>query len=415
MPIPIEIAADYSNNLPFGNMPFVIGSKIYVVGLNGSSSPGVFSSADNGNTWTHQDAAHEPSPSGLITCDTDGTFIYFVSVNASNFITIWVFDTTTNLWGANYVSTRASSADTEIVCSYRSGDTALVIMGQFFATPGNEGRCGTGIFDTSTLTFGTFAQTAGSTSDDNTTWAPVGIVVVNNITPTSLLMYLQGPTTSGGSTSNLVVNEFTTSAGSTVAIDASSTTNGIPETATPRAGNGWIIVAWQPDATNDPTTVHVLKAPLSTPTTFALQVLTPGNFPVFSVSIDDNGTLELLMSYGNSPYPLYQFQDSGSGFGSGLELLPNVSINDNSDQLSSTVSSASPGWGVAYVDDTPALWWLGSAPSKASLAMPYGGQQPFVTIAPSSCEIARQKVRTHSGSRIITNLGQQVFPSLKVR
>lgn len=402
MPSPVQITSSGFLNSTQGN-PIQIGDSLYVLVVTDSDTIQMWKSLDGGNTWAEMDAAHEPAINGGSTpcyCSDGANFIYvFYSDQTSNNQAVNTYSISSDTWGTENVST--IDGQSEITCWYRPSDGVCILFAQAIVLPGSfEGRVGWASYNpTENVWSTTWTQTAGSTSTDHTTWAVVAVVGLS--VSEALFITVRFPDYGQIGTATLYVQTFTgTSFSGVTEIDSAPA----PQYEGPywvyaNSGNGMVVVAWQPNIFADPSEIHVLKSDTSS-LSWTSQSLTVGtDIQCWTQSIDNDGTIQFLICSADSGgnYPLYQYSDSGSGFGTPSTVFTN---DDIFVVFGITTTNSSPGWSINYQDGS-GIWWLNAGgspppPAPSAPAMINAGALQYACLPSNGnvCRFSRSKFKS---------------------
>ena len=411
MATPVQI----STALPepsFESSPFQIGGNLYVPSINiGSGEIGIFTSSDSGSTWSQLDAAHDPTQNAtFFSCDTDGTNIYIACSDVNNFLSVYVFDTITELWlnaGAPYEST-FNNFTTIPKCAYSGGNLVVSCETQisdfdFYAA----------FFDTSSLTWGSLFKltTQGSAAVDVTV---IGIVAVtgaflvavevqNQPGHPVLAPTIQYATFSTPSTPSYTVIDTAASGADTIYYNLV-------------AQNGQVVLPWDLDF-GGTDQMHVLISPIGNPTSVTIQDISPGagSDPTFTQAVVGS-TIYVFVWLTNTTGNLVVYESTGGTFGSPTQLL---AASQPTIAVASPASSTTTGWALAYGDVTGTfqLSFLPSGPVVSPITKVIASGFGTVALANigNICRFSRPKSKRLLSPRPIVVGKEYTYPETYVR
>jgi hypothetical protein len=352
--------------------PFLIGGVLYVQIATGTDTFTMWKSTNDGASWTATDSYTTATGAGSLNV-SDGTSIYAVFQNPGGFGCVRIYDVSTDTFGSEIASANDYVGNTG-AGYYRASDASIVICSQqpSLSPSVDDARCGFFIFDIGTSAF-TSVQPCGSTAGiDGTAWQCS--CVLQGDGAVCQFIFVQFPATgSGGTHSAMYAQSLTgSSVGSIITIDATGD-------ADPFWLPGWsdgttIVVGWQPSFDVAPQQLVVWKAPTSS-MAWASETIDAGTeLNTWTISITSVGIVLMLNAFITPDYPLLQYIDEGSGFGTPETVLADDRFDAG---VQSSVGANSPFWALVF-SDSNGIWFLSPGPiTPVSAVAYYGGFSPM--------------------------------------
>jgi len=286
----------------------------------------VYKSTDQGLTWVLVDGLNGPIiETGSFTQGAwTTTGVKFFAASVSTVVNgtfkrcqVTIFDPSTDLWGTNTITTNNTGPiKNPLVIHYRASTSQLIILCNFLTSGAGLGRVLSYTFNTLTLAF--TGESAVVISSINVIFNSVAIVAAgpgitlllyterDTLTNTSILAY---KTLSDAGVLGVQVNIDSVVTVSTASI-ARATTDGTT-----------IGLVWFPDSDGAQDILQTYTAPVATlvftAQTIGLDGVLFGAFTSFDIAVGSFGTV-VIVAYFFFLWTIVRYQDTGSGFDSGL-------------------------------------------------------------------------------------------------
>jgi hypothetical protein len=399
----------------FGQLPIQVGSSLYIITEDffTDKNSHCFLSTDSGNVWSEQDSGDVPFAGKQSVAVYDGSrYIWVNARSTSGFVSMTPFDTHTNTWGTSIVSILADSSATQN-CAYFRGVDGQVLIASLIASVGSAlAQCC--LFNTSTQTFiGWFACGDTVTPTINALGGCFGSTSSNLSYIIFVTLLATGPVVLGYQS---VDGTGTVGTFITIDTDVSATTQQFAFQ--PYCDGNHVILGWPYDGSSggSESVVSVYESIFSS-LSFTRQILNlPSlrlNTPASATCLIVSGTflffVLILLSSGD--VTLFQYSDSGSGFGSASALVTSA---NSWDSVQVQPASGLFGGYAIVVDAEPPVQFLAQPVIVTTAKIVSGFLGTVVLSVSSACLIGQPKRRKQFGPRPIL-VGDLTYPETYVR